>query len=111
MFAIDVTALPGGGGKACVRCDLASIVEVSEQALRIEYRSEFRPYSFGASKSGRFFRRFQRWLPDFGMPRFDIDGRACWFYLRFIAENTRHPLKELDFSLHDLVGMHVELLG
>ncbi len=67
LLAIDVTALPGGGGKACIRCDLAPVVEVAEQAFRVQYCSGFRPNSSDAQESGRFFRRFRRLLNDQGI--------------------------------------------
>ncbi|CUX05168.1 hypothetical protein AGR1C_pAt20160 [Agrobacterium fabacearum TT111] len=48
MFTIDVAALPRGGRKARIGCDLPPIVEVSEQAFRVKYRSELWAYSFNA---------------------------------------------------------------
>lgn len=41
----------------------------------------------------------------------DIHSLACWFRLGFISENPDHSLKKLVFSLFDLVGMYIELLG
>lgn len=48
LFAIDVAALSRGGRKAGIGCDLPPIVEVSEQAFRVKYRSELWAYSFDA---------------------------------------------------------------
>ncbi len=45
------------------------------------------------------------------MQRFDVDGWTRRFRLGFIAENACRSLKELVFSLLDLVGVHVKLLG
>lgn len=61
---MDIAALPRRGGEARVRCDLASIIEVSEQAFRVEYRSELWTNSSDAQKSGRSCRRFRRLVGD-----------------------------------------------
>ncbi len=46
---------------------LAAVVEVPKQPFRVKYRSEFRPYSLDAQKSGRFPRCLRRLANDQGI--------------------------------------------
>ena len=72
LLAIDRPALPGRRGKAGISGDLSAVIEVSEEPLRPEDRSELRPDAIDAQQHRR-------------------PGPALRFVLRRAARPARPP--------------------